>query len=164
MIAVIQMRFQWIGCVWCQFHVCRQSSQLSGPVHQLINRSLIPHDLFKVSVRSNQIGAWSTRVESANSIRVCHVDLTRCLNDHWQMSNPKPVHYVVDYYYQKPGVGSRSRTQLTGSVSQHLQGATTESAVMSYLRKKHAGYEITLMSLSWKWSEPIGQIELHARL
>ena len=130
--------------------MCRQSSQLSGPVHQLLARSLIPHDPFKVSVRSNQIGAWSTRVKSANSIRVCHVDLTRCLNDHWHMSNLKPVHYVADYYYQKPGVGSRSRTQLTGSVSQHLQGATTESAVMSYLRKKHAGYEITLMSLSWK--------------
>jgi len=66
------------------------------------------------------------------------------------MSNLKPVHYVADYYYQKSGVGSRSRTQLTGSVSQHLQGATTESAVKSYLRKKHSGYEITLMSLSWK--------------
>jgi len=66
------------------------------------------------------------------------------------MSNSKPIHYVADYYYQKPGVGSGSRTQLTGSVNQHLQGATTEGAVMSYLRKKHAGYEITLMSLSWK--------------
>jgi hypothetical protein len=62
----------------------------------------------------------------------------------------KPNSYRVDYYYQKPGVGSRTRTTLSGSVSQHLQGATTESAVLSYLRKKHAGYEISLMELEWK--------------
>lgn len=63
------------------------------------------------------------------------------------MSNKKPNNYRADYYYGK-GL-SRTRTQLTGSVSQHLQGATTESAVMSYLRKKHPGYEIDLMSLEW---------------
>jgi len=63
------------------------------------------------------------------------------------MSNNKPTGYRADYYYSK-GL-SRTRTQLTGSVSQHLQGATTESAVMSYLRKKHQGYEIDLMSLEW---------------
>ena len=60
------------------------------------------------------------------------------------------MHYVADYYYQKPGVGSRTRTKITGNVSQHLQGATTESAVLAYLRKKHPGHEVTLMSLDWK--------------
>ena len=62
----------------------------------------------------------------------------------------KPTTYRVDYYYQKPGVGSRTRTQLTGSVSQHLRGATTENAVLHYLREKHPGYEILLMSVDWK--------------
>lgn len=63
------------------------------------------------------------------------------------MTSKKPTNYRADYYYSK-GL-SRTRTQLTGPVSQHLQGATTESAVMSYLRKKHQGYEIYLMSLEW---------------
>lgn len=63
------------------------------------------------------------------------------------MSNGKPSNYRADYYYSK-GL-SRTRTQLTGSVSQHLHGATTESAVMSYLRNKHQGYDIYLMSLEW---------------
>ncbi len=58
--------------------------------------------------------------------------------------------YRADYYYQKSGSGSRARTQISGSVSQHLRGATTESAVMSYLHKKHPGCEITLMKLEWK--------------
>ena len=61
-----------------------------------------------------------------------------------------PKNYTADYYYQKLGVGSRTRTTIVGSVSQHLQGATTESAVLSYLKKKHLGYEITLMKLTWK--------------
>lgn len=56
--------------------------------------------------------------------------------------------FRADYYYNKGG--SRTRTSLTGSVSQHLHGATTESAVMYYLRNKHQGYEIILMSLEWK--------------
>lgn len=59
----------------------------------------------------------------------------------------KPTSYRADYYYSKSL--SKTRTQLTGSVSQHLHGATTESAVLSYLRKKHQGYEIDLMSLEW---------------
>lgn len=60
----------------------------------------------------------------------------------------KKSSYRADYYYIKNG--SRTRTQLHGSVSQHLQGATTESSVLNYLRKKHPGYEIELMSLEWK--------------
>lgn len=63
---------------------------------------------------------------------------------------PTPNSYTADYYYQKHGVGSRTRTTIVGSVSQHLQGATTESAVLSYLKKKHPGCEITLMKLTWK--------------
>jgi len=59
--------------------------------------------------------------------------------------------YRADYYYKKPGAsGLGTRTQISGSVSQHLKGANTESAVMEYLRNKHKGYEISLMKLDWK--------------
>ena len=58
--------------------------------------------------------------------------------------------YRADYYYQKKsGSSSKCRTQISGS-SSGLGGATTESAVMSYLHKKHPGCEITLMKLEWK--------------
>jgi hypothetical protein len=59
--------------------------------------------------------------------------------------------YKADYYYKKVGAsGNGTRTQVTGSVSQHLKGGTTESAVLEYLRNKHKGYEISLMKLEWK--------------
>ena len=59
--------------------------------------------------------------------------------------------YRADYYYKKPGAsGLGTRTQISGSISQHLKGANTESAVMEYLRNKHRGYEISLMKLDWK--------------
>ena len=62
----------------------------------------------------------------------------------------KYQHFTANYYYLKLGVGSRTRTSMTGSVSQHLYGATTETAVLSYLKEKHHGYEVTLMKLTWK--------------
>ena len=63
----------------------------------------------------------------------------------------KPTSYRADYYYKKPGMGGRgTRTQISGPVSQHLAGGTTENAVLAYLRKKHPGCEITLMGLEWK--------------
>ena len=55
------------------------------------------------------------------------------------MTCEKPTSFRVDYYYRWIGVDSKTRTQLGGSVSQHLYGATTESAVMDFLRKKHPG-------------------------
>ncbi len=59
--------------------------------------------------------------------------------------------YKADYYYKKVGASGRGgRTQISGSVSGHLRGATTESAVLEYLRNKHKGYEILLMKLEWK--------------
>jgi hypothetical protein len=66
------------------------------------------------------------------------------------MSTSTPTSYVADYYYTKSGLGTGSRTKIKGSVSQHLRGATTESAVLTYLRQKHPGYEIKLMGLEWK--------------
>ncbi len=55
------------------------------------------------------------------------------------MTYDKPTSFRVDYYYRRIGVDSKTRTQLGGSVSQHLYGATTESVVMDFLRKKHPG-------------------------
>ena len=66
------------------------------------------------------------------------------------MTNQKPTAFRADYYYQKIGVPVGTRTGHVGSVSQHLHGATTESAVLEYLRKRHPGYEISLMSLEWR--------------
>jgi hypothetical protein len=63
------------------------------------------------------------------------------------MADKKPTYYKADYYYSKGS--SRTRTSISGYVSQHLHGATTESAVVNYLRSKHPGYEISLMSLDW---------------
>ncbi len=65
------------------------------------------------------------------------------------MANTKPTSYRADYYYEKRPNGSRTRRQTSGYVHQHLEGATTESAVLKYLRKKHPGHEITLMSVEW---------------
>jgi hypothetical protein len=56
--------------------------------------------------------------------------------------------FEVDYYFQKPG-SSRTRTKFRGSVGQHLRGATTENAVLAYLRSRHLGCEILLMKLEW---------------
>lgn len=61
-----------------------------------------------------------------------------------------PQWFYADYYYQKIGQNSRARTKIKGSVSQHLRGATTESAVLSYLREKHRGCDVTLMRLDWQ--------------
>ena len=59
--------------------------------------------------------------------------------------------YRADYYYKKVGApGKGSRTQISGPISQHLKGGTTESAVLEYLRNKHKGHEISLMKLEWK--------------
>jgi hypothetical protein len=66
------------------------------------------------------------------------------------LGQSKPTSYVADYYFKKSGTEARTRTRLQGSVSQHLHGATTESAVVTYLRSKHPGCEINLMNLEWR--------------
>jgi hypothetical protein len=63
------------------------------------------------------------------------------------MADKKSTYYKADYYYSKGSI--RTRTSISGYVSQHLHGALTESAVVSYLRSQHPGYEISLMSLDW---------------
>ena len=62
-----------------------------------------------------------------------------------------PTMYKADFYYKRIGASGRgARTQISGYVSGHLKGATTESAVLAYLRSKHPGHEILLMKLEWK--------------
>ena len=61
----------------------------------------------------------------------------------------QPHRYTVNYYFRKDPNSSRTRTTLTGSVSQHLYGATTENAVLTYLKTKHVGYEVIIMRLIW---------------
>ena len=59
--------------------------------------------------------------------------------------------YRADYYYKKKGAPGRGvRTQITGSSSGHLKGASTESAVINYLRSRHPGHDIELMTLEWR--------------
>jgi hypothetical protein len=41
----------------------------------------------------------------------------------------KPTIYRADYYYKHPINGSSTKTQITESVSQHVNGATTKNAV-----------------------------------
>jgi hypothetical protein len=64
------------------------------------------------------------------------------------MATKEITSYRADYYYRKGN--SRTRTQIAGSVWQQLRGATTESAVIAYLRQRHLGYEIDLMRLEWQ--------------
>lgn len=66
-----------------------------------------------------------------------------------QMSN-SPSYYRADYYYVHPTHGTRTRSQQSGSIWTHLEGATTETAVVNYLRRLHPGYEIVLMSVEWE--------------
>lgn len=54
----------------------------------------------------------------------------------------------VDYYYLKNG--SRTRTQTTLHVVYNLNQGTTDFAVMNYLRKRHPGCEIELLSTDWE--------------
>lgn len=59
--------------------------------------------------------------------------------------------FIVSYYYKKSGdSGKGSRAKVQGTVGQALGGAQSETAVLDYLRQRHHGNEITIMSLDWK--------------
>lgn len=65
------------------------------------------------------------------------------------MPNPNPKTFYVDYkFFTK--MGTPSRAQFSTGLSQ-ISGAQSESAVLSYLRKKHPdSREIIIMKLEWK--------------
>lgn len=57
--------------------------------------------------------------------------------------------YNVDYYVVTPQ-GSRGRFTMTGSVDQSsMLGATSETAVLAFLRTRHPGTDIQIQSLNW---------------
>lgn len=60
-----------------------------------------------------------------------------------------PTRFVAQYYYRTKN-GGRTRTQLGASTNQLSSSiARTESAVLAYLRKRHPGLEIELVSVEW---------------
>jgi hypothetical protein len=59
--------------------------------------------------------------------------------------------FHVDFRRKKPeesGLGTRSK--ISGSIGQALQGAQSETAVQMYLAQKYPGNVITIMALEWK--------------
>ena len=56
--------------------------------------------------------------------------------------------FIVDYMYTTPG-SSNNRTRLQGSVNINLKSATSEFAVEEFLKQKHPGYNIMIMSINW---------------
>ena len=56
--------------------------------------------------------------------------------------------FKVDYIYAKPE-GANHRTQLTSSNVQLPYMATSETSVLSWLRKKHRGLEVTIINIDW---------------
>lgn len=60
-----------------------------------------------------------------------------------------PTYFKAQYFYGTPN-GSRTLSQLMSNVSQlSSPSARTESAVLAYLRKRHPGLEIELVSVEW---------------
>jgi hypothetical protein len=58
--------------------------------------------------------------------------------------------FRVDFFHKKDGAtGKGNRVKIQGTVGQALQGAQSETAVLSYLRQKYSGEEITIMKLDF---------------
>jgi hypothetical protein len=57
---------------------------------------------------------------------------------------------VVEYLYGRPG-GSMTRTRLGTALTQvSSTPARSETAVLAYLRRRHPGLEITILSLDFQ--------------
>jgi hypothetical protein len=56
--------------------------------------------------------------------------------------------FRVDYIYQTKS-GAPCRTQVMSSNVQLPSLATSETAVLSWLKKRHTGAEITIINLDW---------------
>ena len=60
------------------------------------------------------------------------------------------THFLVDYFYKRQGTsGHGARIKIQGSVQFNLQTASSDFAVMDYLKKRHDGYDINIMSIKW---------------
>lgn len=56
--------------------------------------------------------------------------------------------FTVDYTYGKPN-GSVTRTRVLTSNRNLTNLAQSETAVLSWLRKRHPGLEVTIISIDW---------------
>lgn len=56
--------------------------------------------------------------------------------------------FIVDYMYSQPG-SSNNRTRVQGSVNITLKSAQSDFAVEEFLKQKHPGYNINIMSIVW---------------
>lgn len=57
--------------------------------------------------------------------------------------------FMVDYLYYKNG--SQTRTRLSSSTMNLANpDATSETAVQAYLKKRHPGYEISIIDVSFE--------------
>jgi len=57
--------------------------------------------------------------------------------------------FSVDYIFQTK-TGGPHRTQLVSTNMQLPNLASSETAVLAWLRKRHTGCEITIVSLDWQ--------------
>jgi hypothetical protein len=64
-----------------------------------------------------------------------------------QYLQPKASRFAVTYFVKTPR-GSQARFSMTSNLS-HLNGAKSETAVQNYLRSKHPGTEINIISLDF---------------
>lgn len=65
------------------------------------------------------------------------------------MSTGRPTRFTVEYTYGRPN-GSRTRTRLSTSVTQLVQPAKSETAVLAYLKRRHPGLEIIILFIEWE--------------
>ena len=64
------------------------------------------------------------------------------------MEKSRRARFRVDYIYAKPD-GANHRTQVSSTNVQLPYLAKSETAVLSWLRKRHRGAEITIIGLEW---------------
>jgi len=82
-------------------------------------------------------------------IYVCILTINLSINSYGYAGNS--TRYYVDYYHKLTGLkGKGTRARLSGSTGQHLYGGISESAVLSYLKRKHKGEEIIIMRLKFR--------------
>ena len=64
---------------------------------------------------------------------------------------PRAARFRVAYMYGKEEGGAQTRTRLTTSTSNLWNPQTrSETGVLSYLRSRHPGFEITLLHLEFQ--------------
>jgi len=66
------------------------------------------------------------------------------------MARVRAARFRVEYTYGKEDRGSRTRTRLMTSTTNLYNPATrSETGILSYLRRRHPGLEITILDLEF---------------